>query len=120
MCLSWSQGLPSTGALAWPAALAGHWCKLPELVLRTGGFTRVQCSSNELHAAQGVRHMSFTLNQSLIEDLRDLITTQRRAFQRQGRLEPRGGNNYAFLVARPASAILLSAAGRIWRRSQPP
>ena len=43
--------------------------------------------------------MTFNLNQSLIEDLRDLLTSQRRAFQRQGRLEPRGGNVYSFLVA---------------------
>ena len=32
-------------------------------------------------------------------DLRDLLTTQRRAHQRVARLEPRGGNTYAFLVA---------------------
>ena len=48
---------------------------------------------------QGVRHMVYNLNQSIIEDLRDLLTTQRRAFQRQGRLEARGGNVFSFLVA---------------------
>ncbi|KAK9802665.1 hypothetical protein WJX73_002545 [Symbiochloris irregularis] len=48
---------------------------------------------------QGIRHMSFNLNSSLVEDLRDLLVTQRRAHQRRGRLEPRGGNVFSFLVA---------------------
>ena len=48
---------------------------------------------------QGFRHMSFNLNSSLVEDLRDLLVTQRRAHQRRGRLEPRGGNVFSFLVA---------------------
>lgn len=43
--------------------------------------------------------MSFNLNSSLVEDLRDLLVTQRRAHQRRGRLEPRGGNVFSFLVA---------------------
>mmetsp|Transcript_25480 Transcript_25480/g.71262 ORF Transcript_25480/g.71262 Transcript_25480/m.71262 type:complete len:747 (+) Transcript_25480:361-2601(+) len=46
------------------------------------------------------RHMFFSLNREFVEDLRDLVTTLRRAGQRP-RLEPRGGNVYSFLVAPP-------------------
>jgi len=45
-----------------------------------------------------VRHNAFSLNRDIVEDLRDIMTTQRRAAQRQ-RLEPRGGNVFSFMVA---------------------
>ncbi len=35
----------------------------------------------------------------MIEDVRELMTTRRRAHQRSGWLEARGGNVYSFLVA---------------------
>ena len=42
--------------------------------------------------------MVYNLNESIVEDLRDLLTTQRRAFQRQGCLEAQVGNVFSFLV----------------------
>jgi hypothetical protein len=48
---------------------------------------------------QGARHMAFNLNSSMIADIRDLLTTQRRAHARTEQLESRGRNVYSFLVA---------------------
>lgn len=47
----------------------------------------------------GMRHNYFNLNRELVEDIRDLLVTQRRAHQRKSRLEWIGGNVFAFLVA---------------------
>eukprot|EP00192_Tetraselmis_astigmatica_P010241 CAMPEP_0117656872 /NCGR_PEP_ID=MMETSP0804-20121206/5033_1 /TAXON_ID=1074897 /ORGANISM="Tetraselmis astigmatica, Strain CCMP880" /LENGTH=835 /DNA_ID=CAMNT_0005463297 /DNA_START=232 /DNA_END=2740 /DNA_ORIENTATION=+ len=44
------------------------------------------------------RHNSFSLNRDMVEDLRDIMTTGRRASQRS-RLEARGNNLYSFMVA---------------------
>lgn len=48
---------------------------------------------------QPMRHNYFNLNHGLVEDIRDLLVTQRRAHQRTSRLEWLGGNVFAFLVA---------------------
>eukprot|EP00873_Tetraselmis_striata_P022678 jgi/Tetstr1/442942/TSEL_031004.t1 len=50
-----------------------------------------------------VRHNAFSLNRDIVEDLRDIITTFRRASQRP-RLEARGGNVFSFMVA-PAHVV---------------
>lgn len=46
-----------------------------------------------------MRHNYFNLNHGLIEDIRDLLVTQRRAHQRTSRLEWLGSNVFAFVVA---------------------
>ncbi|CAD7695817.1 unnamed protein product [Ostreobium quekettii] len=45
------------------------------------------------------RHNYFNVNRELVEDLRDLLVTQRRAHQRTSRLEWLGGNVFGFLIA---------------------
>lgn len=53
-----------------------------------------------------VRHNSFFLNRDIVEDVREIMTTGRRAHQRS-RLEERGDNIYSFMVA-PAHVVALS------------
>jgi len=48
---------------------------------------------------QDVRHNAFSLNRELVDDLRDILVNRQRAFQRNTRLQYRGGNRYNFLVA---------------------
>jgi hypothetical protein len=43
--------------------------------------------------------MSFNLNSSLVDDLREVVTFQRRAWERTSGLDARGANVYSFLVA---------------------
>eukprot|EP01025_Chloroclados_australasicus_P049860 TRINITY_DN569_c0_g1_i2.p1 TRINITY_DN569_c0_g1~~TRINITY_DN569_c0_g1_i2.p1 ORF type:complete len:521 (+),score=52.98 TRINITY_DN569_c0_g1_i2:74-1564(+) len=45
------------------------------------------------------RHNYFHLNKEVVEDLRDLVLTKRRAYQRSSRLEHSHGNVYDFMVA---------------------
>lgn len=44
-----------------------------------------------------LRHNSFNLNRSLVDDLRELIVDGRRAAQRRSRLVRRKGNVFTFL-----------------------
>lgn len=47
---------------------------------------------------QGMRHSGF-VNRSIIEDIRDIITTGRRAHLRNVRLQQRSENVFSFVVA---------------------
>jgi hypothetical protein len=48
-----------------------------------------------------LRHNSFNLNRSLVDDLRELIVDRKRAAQRHTRLVRRVGNVYTFLQPPP-------------------
>ncbi len=58
----------------------------------------VDCTFLQSNVEDG-RHISFTLNRSVVEDLYDVIVHQIPAQERTARLEPRGGNVYSFRVA---------------------
>eukprot|EP01053_Blabericola_migrator_P006721 Blabericola_migrator_1__6720@NODE_33_length_18162_cov_161_418900_g29_i0_p1_GENE_NODE_33_length_18162_cov_161_418900_g29_i0NODE_33_length_18162_cov_161_418900_g29_i0_p1_ORF_typecomplete_len1130_score209_68DUF900/PF05990_12/1_1e33Lipase/PF00151_19/0_0018DUF2457/PF10446_9/0_031Abhydrolase_6/PF12697_7/0_07Lipase_2/PF01674_18/0_052DUF676/PF05057_14/0_17Glyco_tranf_2_4/PF13704_6/8_4Glyco_tranf_2_4/PF13704_6/1_2e03Glyco_tranf_2_4/PF13704_6/1_5e04Glyco_tranf_2_4/PF13704_6/1_2e04Glyco_tranf_2_4/PF13704_6 len=47
----------------------------------------------------GLRHSFWSLNREIIEDFRELLVTRKRATQRTGRLDRRGGNVWVFRVA---------------------
>ena len=49
--------------------------------------------------AQALRHNYFNVNRWLIDDIREIITTKRRARQRTGRMTHRRGNVWSFLSA---------------------
>ena len=49
-----------------------------------------------------LRHSHFTINQLMVDDLRELLVCRRRAAARATRLRRRAGNVYHFLV--PPSA----------------
>eukprot|EP00192_Tetraselmis_astigmatica_P010092 CAMPEP_0117654190 /NCGR_PEP_ID=MMETSP0804-20121206/3612_1 /TAXON_ID=1074897 /ORGANISM="Tetraselmis astigmatica, Strain CCMP880" /LENGTH=821 /DNA_ID=CAMNT_0005460455 /DNA_START=29 /DNA_END=2494 /DNA_ORIENTATION=+ len=57
----------------------------------------------EANMQQGVRHNSFAVNKDIVEDVREILTTGRRAAERS-RLEPRGDNVYSFMAA-PAHVV---------------
>ena len=48
---------------------------------------------------QGLRHNYFNVNRYMIDDIRDVILTKRRAYLRSGRLTHRRGNVWSFLGA---------------------
>ena len=48
---------------------------------------------------QALRHSYFNVNRWLIDDIREVITTKRRAHQRSGRMTHRRGNVWSFLSA---------------------
>lgn len=50
--------------------------------------------SSNVHS---LRHNSFNLNRTLVDDLRELIVDGRRAAQRRSRLVRRAGNVFTFL-----------------------
>ena len=50
--------------------------------------------SSNVHA---LRHNSFNLNRSLVDDLREVIVEGKRAAQRRSRLVRRAGNVFTFL-----------------------
>lgn len=47
----------------------------------------------------GLRHSFWSLNREIIEDLREILVTRKRASQRTGRLDRRDGNVWVFRVA---------------------
>lgn len=57
----------------------------------------VDTSYLEANVHEG-RHIGF-VNRSIVEDIRDVITTGRRARYRTARLEQRADNVFSFLVA---------------------
>jgi hypothetical protein len=57
--------------------------------------------------------MSFNLNSSLVDDLREVVTFQRRAWERTSGLDARGANVYSFLVA-PTCAPLPPPSKLAW------
>ena len=48
---------------------------------------------------QGLRHNYFNVNRYMIDDIRDVLLTKRRAHLRGGRLTHRRGNVWSFLGA---------------------
>ena len=44
------------------------------------------------------RHAHFTINQLMVDDLRELLVSRRRAAERSTRLRRRAGNVFHFLV----------------------
>lgn len=48
---------------------------------------------------QALRHNYFNVNRAMIDDIRDVISTKRRAHLRGGRLTHRRGNVWSFLGA---------------------
>ena len=51
-----------------------------------------------------IRHNYFNINRWLVDDLREIFVTQKRASQRTSRMIHRGGNVYNFLAA-PAHVV---------------
>ena len=48
---------------------------------------------------QKLRHSYFNVNTQLIDDIKEIITTKRRACERAGRMTHRRGNVWSFLSA---------------------
>ena len=52
----------------------------------------------------GMRHAHFTVNQMMVDDIRELILCRRRAAERKSRLLRCGGNVFQFAVPPPPDA----------------
>lgn len=60
------------------------------------------CVTDLQHNIHSLRHAAFNVNRSLLEDIREVIVSRKRAWSRDDRLIHKDGNFYAF-ISTPSS-----------------